>query len=50
MIKNSNKKGNHLMQNGGKYIADGILIIAIGAVESWAEKAMNNAVKNKRKC
>lgn len=45
--KNSNKKGNHFMQNGGKYIADGIFIIAIGAVESWAEKAMTNAVKIK---
>ena len=43
--KNSNKKGNHLMQNGGKHIADGIFIIAIGAVEAWAEKISYENVK-----
>lgn len=43
--KNSNKKGNHFMQNGGKYIARGIFILIGGIVNEKSEETLTKSGK-----
>ena len=43
--KNSNKKGNHFMQNGGKYIARGIFILIGGIVNEKSGETLTKSGK-----